>query len=77
MFNPNQPIINNAGEYLKNDKLDELRFRIIDGVTKLPLAIGTGENNAWKVTLAIEYDMAIDQTEIRKRKDGAAVRTDV
>ncbi len=77
VFNPNQPIINNAGEYLKNDKLDELRFRLIDGVTKLPLAIGSGENNAWKVTLAIEYDLAIDQSEIKKRKDAMDVRTDV
>ena len=77
IINPNQPIINDAGTYLKDDKLDEIRFKLVDGVTKEALAIGTADNNAYTVVLALEYDEAKDQGEIMRPADQVNLATGV
>lgn len=77
IINPSQPIINDAGTYLKDDKLDEIRFKIVDGVTKEALEIGTEDNNAYTVVLALEYDEAKDQEEIMKPADYVHLSTGV
>jgi hypothetical protein len=77
IINPSQPIINDAGTYLKDDKLDEIRFKIVDGVTKEALEIGTEDNNAYTVVLALEYDEAKDQEEIMRPADYVHLSTGV
>lgn len=77
IINPNQPIINDAGVYLKGDKLDEISFKLVDGVTKEPLAIGTEDNNAYTVVLALEYDEAKDQEEIMRPADYKGLATGI
>ena len=75
IINPNQPIINDAGTYLKDNKLDEISFKLVDGVTKEPLALGTEANNAYTVVLALEYDEAKDQEEIMRPADFVGLST--
>lgn len=77
IISPNQPIINDAGTYLKDNKLDEIRFRLVDGVTLQPLALGTESNDGYTVVLALEYDEQKPQEEIMRPSDYTNLSTGV
>lgn len=77
IINPNQPIISDAGTYLKDNKLDEIQFTLIDGRTKLPLPIGTEDNDGYTVVLALEYSEQKDQSQIMRPADYTNLSTGV